>query len=291
MLTILWLKGLLVYRSGRLLGAIMGVALTVALLASIGAFIASSAASMTQRAIMDVPVDWQVQLSPGTDTHTVADAISKATSYTALEEVGYASTNGFTASTGGTVQTTGPGKVLGISTLYRQHFPTQIRSLIGSLDGVLVAQQTAANLHVTVGDTVTILRVGLPPATLKVDGVIDLPNADSLFQAVGVPAGAAPQAPPDNVLLLPSDQWHQLFDRQAVVRPDSIRVQLHVRIAHNLPADPNAAFTYVQELANNLEARIAGSGIVGDNLAARLDSVREDALYARVLFLFLSASG
>ena len=291
MLTMLWLKGLLTRRSDRLLGAIIGVALTVALLASIGAFIASSAASMTQRAITDVPVDWQVQLSPGTNVQTVTDAMNKVASYTALEEVGYASTDGFTASTNGTVQTTGPGKVLGISTQYRQHFPTQIRPLIGSLDGVLVAQQTAANLHVTVGDTVTILRVGLPPAMVKVDGVIDLPNADSLFQAVGVPAGAAPQAPPDNVLLLPSDQWHQLFDRQAIVRPDSVRVQLHIKITHRLPADPNAAFTYVQALANNLEARIAGSGIVGDNLAARLDSVREDALYARVLFLFLGVPG
>ena len=65
MLTMLWLKGLLAYRSGRLLGAIIGVALTVALLAAIGVFIASSSASMTQRAAADVPVDWQVQLSPG----------------------------------------------------------------------------------------------------------------------------------------------------------------------------------------------------------------------------------
>jgi len=291
MLMMLWLKGLLAHRTGRLLGTIVGVAVTVALLTSIGAFIAASSASMTQRAIADVPVDWQVQLVPGTDVNAVTSAIGKSTAYTALEEVGYANTGGFTASTVGTVQTTGPGKVLGISSLYRQTFPTEIRSLIGSLDGVLVAQQTAANLHVTVGDTVTILRVGLPPVKVKVDGVVDLPNADSLFQAVGVPAGAAPQAPPDNVLILPSNRWHQLFDHQASVRPDSVRMQLHVRIAHTLPADPNAAAHYVQQLAHNLEARIAGSGIVGDNLAARLDGVRQDALYALVLFLFLGLPG
>ncbi len=156
MLTMLWLKGLLAYRSGRLLGAIIGVALTVALLAAIGVFIASSSASMTQRAAADVPVDWQVQLSPGSDANAVADAIGKSTSYTALEQVGYANTAGFTASAGGTLQTTGPGKAVGLSLHYRQHFPTEVRLLIGSLDGVLVAQQTASNLHVTVGDTVTI---------------------------------------------------------------------------------------------------------------------------------------
>lgn len=159
------------------------------------------------------------------------------------------------------------------------------------LDGVLVAQQTAANLQVTVGDTVTIQRVGLSPVDVKVDGVVDLPYADSLFQTVGVPAGVAPQAPPDNVLLLPKDQWKQFFDPQAAVRPDSIKTQLHVRLAHNLPQDPSAAYTYVEQLAKNLEVRIAGSGIVGNNLAARLDGVRADSLYARVLFLFLGLPG
>ncbi|MBA2287399.1 MAG: FtsX-like permease family protein [Ktedonobacteraceae bacterium] len=291
MLTMIWLKGLLAYRSGRLLGAIVGVALTVALLTSIGVFIASSSASMTQRAAADVPVDWQVQLAPGTDAHAVADAIGKSTHYTALEQVGYANTAGFSAKTGGTLQTTGPGKVVGLSQTYRQHFPAQLRLLLGTLDGVLVAQQTASNLHVTAGDSVTIERVGLPAVTVRIAGVVDLPNADSLFQAVGVPANSAPQAPPDNVLILPADQWHQVFDPQIAVRPDSARLQFHVRITRDLPTDPNDAFISVQQLANNLEARVAGSAIVGNNLAARLDSVRKDALYALVLFLFLGLPG
>ena len=126
---------------------------------------------------------------------------------------------------------------------------------------------------------------------VKVAGVVDLPNADSLFQAVGVPASVAPQAPPDNVLVLPANQWHQVFNPQAAVRPDSVRMQFHVKITRDLPTDPNNAFIYVQQLANNLEARIAGGAIVGNNLAARLDSVRKDALYALVLFLFLGLPG
>src|SRR5260221_10238539 len=75
MLTMLWLKGLLAYRSGRLLGAIVGVALTVALLTSIGVFIASSSASMTQRAAANVPVDWQVQVLPGRDGQAGPEAL------------------------------------------------------------------------------------------------------------------------------------------------------------------------------------------------------------------------
>jgi putative ABC transport system permease protein len=78
-----------------------------------------------------------------------------------------------------------------------------------------VAQQTAANLHVKEGDTVTIMRIGLLPVQVTVDGVVELPYADFLFQAIGVPSGAAPQAPPDNVLLLPQASWHRIFDPQA----------------------------------------------------------------------------
>ena len=144
----LWFKGLLARRSGRLLGAMAGVALTVALLAAIGAFIVSASASMTQHAIAGVPVDWQIQLVPGTDPQTVQQALGKASRYTALQRVGYADTAGFTARTGSTVQTTGPGKVLGLEPDYRTAFPGQLRLLIGAWDGVLAAQQTAANLHV-----------------------------------------------------------------------------------------------------------------------------------------------
>ncbi|MDQ7097087.1 ABC transporter permease [Desulfosporosinus sp. PR] len=286
-----WLKGILTYRLGRLMGAITGVALTVTLLASLGAFIASAGASMTKRAIQEVPVDWQIQLSHLSDANTVKEAIGKVTPYTALEQVGYADMNGLIANTGGSVQTTGPGKVLGISTNYWTKFPLELRQLIGAGQGVLVAQQTAANLHVKPGDRVKIERVGLPPCEVMVDGVVDLPNADSLFQAIGLPPGAAPQAPPDNVLMLPEAQWQQVFGPQAVVRPDSVHTQFHVRIGHDLPTDPTVAHQFVQQLANNLEVRIAGRGIVGDILATRLGSVQADAAYGKVLFLFLGLPG
>ncbi len=286
-----WLKGVFIQRPERLLETIAGVGLTITLLASLGAFIASSSVAMTRRAISNVPVDWQVLLSSGADENMFKAAIGKTTAYTALERVGYADVAGFTASTGGTVQTTGPGKVLGISGRYYTAFPAEIRQLTGATEGILVAQQTAANLHVKEGDTVTIRRIVLPPVQVKVDGVVDLPNADSLFQAVGAPAGTAPQAPPDNVLLLPDDQWQTIFGPQANVRPDTVRIQYHVRIDHHLPADPNAAYIETTRLANNLEARLSGNGIVGNNLAARLAGVRADALYARVLLLFLGLPG
>jgi len=271
---------------------VTGVALTVALFVSIAAFIVSGSATMTRRAVATVPVDWQVQLTLDTAPATVLVALRQATPVTTTAQVGYAQASGLEATTGGTVRTTGPGKVLGLPEGYLAKFPGQVRSLVGPLKGVLVAQQTAANLHVSVGDQVRIQRLGLPPADVRVGGVVELPNADSMFQAVGVPPGSSPQAPPDNVLLLPEAQWHTLFDPQAAVRPDSVRIQLHVHLGHDtLPNDPNAAYLDVTGRARNLEARVAGGGSVADNLAARLDGVRGDALYARVLFLFLGTPG
>lgn len=291
MLTTLWLKGIIAYRFRRLFAALLGVALTVALLGALGAFIANASASMTARAIADVPVDWQVQLTSGANSGAVVTALGQVSHYRAVEQVDYASVNGFSANVSGTVQTTGAGKVIGLSPQYATSFPAELRLLLGSSNGVLVMQQTAANLHVSIGDHVTIARPNLPDATVTVAGIVDLPQADSLFQAVGAPAGLAPTAPPDNVLVLPRDLWHQFFDAQTAARPDTVHTQLHVRLAADLPPDPAAAYVYVQQLANNLEARLVGQVVVGNNLAARLGGVREDALYAQVLFLFLGLPG
>ena len=288
---ITWLSGLVRRRSGRMVPAILGVSLTIALLAILGIFINASAATMTQRALGDVPVDWQIEVVPGANFDSVQRQLAQTGKARTVDPVGYADVAGFTATSGGTTQTTGAGKVLGITPRYWRDFPAELRPMLGRTDGILIAQQTAANLHVSVGDSVTVMRLGIAPVTARVDGVIDLPQADALFQAVGVPAGAAPQAPPDNVLVVPIDLWHQWFDQQALVRGGTVKTQLHVRLDHNLPPDPRDAFVYVEQLARNFEARVVGSALVGDNLAARLDAVREDALYARVLFLFLGLPG
>ncbi|MEA2766715.1 MAG: putative transport system permease protein, partial [Gemmatimonadaceae bacterium] len=159
---------------------------------------------MTRRALGDVPVDWQIEIVPGANTDSVAQEVHQAARVTTVDTVGYADVNSFTArlggnTLGGTTQTTGEGNVLGVTPTYWKDFPAQLRPMLGASEGILIAQQTAANLNVTVGDTISIARIGLPTVTARVDGVVDLPQADALFQAVGVPPGAAPQAPPDNV--------------------------------------------------------------------------------------------
>ena len=288
----IWYLGLLRKGAFRIWGTVLGVAISVALLVALVGFLNYSAATMTKRATSAVPIDWQVELVPSADPAPVAEAIRKAAAVTALDRVDYADTAGFQSSTGGTVQTTGPGKAIAFAPGYLKDFPSEMKPLVGATSGILLAQQTAANLHARPGDTVTVKRVGLPPVDVKIDGVVELPDADALFQGVGLPPSAAPQAPPDNVLILPPDQWHSIFDAQTNTRPDSTRIQFHVRIDHTrLPAAPTAANNAVTHAANNLEARVAGKALVADNLGSRLSAVREDALYARVLFLFLGLPG
>jgi len=290
-LSLTWLRGLASRRRGRLAAAACGVAIAVALLASIGAFLSASKATMTARAAADVAVDWQVQTQTGADAGAVLDAVKRAPGVTVAAPVGFAATTGLQVTINGSTQSTGPGVVVGLPPGYRSGFSGELRDLAGSDTGVLLAQQTAANLHAAPGDTLSLGRAGLDPATLRVDGVVDLPQADSLFQTVGAPAGAQPQAPPDNVLLVPAAQWHQLFDPLAQTRPELVHNQIHARLTHHLRTDPSAAYAEVSGRARNLEVKLAGAGFVGDNLAATLGAARSDALYAQILFLFLGLPG
>jgi putative ABC transport system permease protein len=282
-----WTLALLRRRRGRLAATAVGIAAAVALLACLGGFLAAAQGSMTARAIRSVTIDWQIEVQPDAQPSTVLDTVQSAPSVRAALPVGFGHSTGLVAQTSGSTQTTGPAMVLGIPPNYRQQFPGAIRTLVGADNGVLLAQQTASNLHAAPGDTVHIGRAGLAPVDVVVGGVVDLPQANSLFQKVGAPAGTQPVAPPDNVLILGQAQWHNVFDPLTAARPDLVSTQIHTALDHTLPPDPGSAYTQISAAAHNLEARSAGGARVGDNLGAALGAARGDAAYARVLFLFL----
>ncbi|MET9357295.1 FtsX-like permease family protein [Streptomyces sp. NPDC006617] len=282
-----WAGGLARHRTGRLLAALADIALAVALVAALGSFLTASKATMTQRALRSVAVDWQVQVQPGADPNAVLSLVQKTPGTGAALPVGFAHTSGFTARVQGSTQTTGPGMALGLPDGYRARFPDAIRTLSGSSTGVLLAQQTASNLHAAPGDTIGLQLPGAGLRQVKVDGVVDLPQADSLFQTVGAPSQSQPTAPPDNVVLLPAARFASLT-RGAT----AVTTQIHVtRDNTRLPSDPASAFSSVTGAAHNLEARSAGTALVGNNIGAALDSARQDALYAQILFLFLGVPG
>ena len=285
MVALTWIRGLLAHRRSRLLSTALGVAVGVALLASIGTFLSSTTSQMTQRAIGQVPVDWQVEAQNGVNAADVLAKTRAQRDVTHALPVSFAATTGLQATAGGSTQQTGPGRVLGLPDGYTKTFPGVIRVLSGSGSGVLLYQQTASNLHAKPGDRITVERPGGGKATVTVDGVVDLPGIDSLFQKVGAPVGAQPQAPPDNVVLMPQSTF------ATVERGVPTVTQIHTQLAHQLPSSPNAAFTQVSGNARNLETHLTGGGLVGDNLGTALDGARQDALYAELLFLFLGVPG
>jgi len=290
-LALLWLGGLLRRRTARLAATALGVAVAVSLLASIATFLSGALRTMTAAATRQVAVDWQVEARAGADPATVLSAVRADPHVRAALRVQLGATTGLQAAVGTSVQTTGAGIVLGLPDGYATTFPGELRVLTGDPSGVLVAQQTAANLHASPGDTITVGLAGLPSVNVRIDGVVDLPQADSLFQKVGAPVGAQASAPPDNVLILPAARWHSVFDPLAASRPDLIRVQVHARLDRLLPHDPAAAFNRISGAGRHLEAALAGGGLVGNNLGAALDAARKDALYAQILFLVLGIPG
>jgi hypothetical protein len=165
------MAGLVRRRPARLVGAMIGVGLALALLACVGSFIDSSVKTMTGRAISGLSIDWQILLNSAPDERAVRTAVHETDPEAEMETIEYADVPGLVAKTGETVQTTGGAAVLGIDATYKRIFPTEIAPMVGAGEGVLAAQQTAANLHVSIGDMVTIQRPGgLPPAEVKIDG-------------------------------------------------------------------------------------------------------------------------
>ena len=291
MVALNWLRGLLAHRPTRIIATALGVGVGVALIASIGTFLSSTTSKMTHRAIARVAVDWQVEAQQGANP---SDLLAKVSTFPGVRHalpVQFAGAASLTATTQGSTQTTGAARVLGLPPGYAAAFPGELRLLSGSLNGVLVAQQTASNLHVAPGSTITIARPGTKPANVTVAGVVDLPYVDSLFQHVGAPPGAQATAPPDNVIILPQSTFRQVEAPILASRPELIKTQIHAILSHALPSSPSAAFDDVASRARNLESRLTGTGLVGDNLGAALDTARQDALYAQILFLFLGVPG
>lgn len=291
MVALNWLRGLISHRPTRIFATALGVAVGVALIASIGTFLSSTNAKMTQRAIARVAIDWQVEAQPGANPSAL---LATVRSYPGVKQglpVQFTNSPGLSATVAGSTQTTGAARVLGLPSGYATAFPGELRLLSGSLTGVLVAQQTASNLHVAPGSKVTLAIPGAKPASVTVGGVVDLPFVDSLFQKVGAPPGAQLSAPPDNVVLLPQTEFARVLAPIFTSRPELIRTQIHVTLSHALAASPSAAFDDVASRAHNLESRLTGTGLVGDNLGAALDTARKDALYAQILFLFLGVPG
>ncbi|MGI8536006.1 MAG: ABC transporter permease, partial [Mycobacteriales bacterium] len=194
-------------RPQETIAAAIAVALTVAFLAALGSFVSQTGSKLTLRAAGRVPVDWQVQVTPGSDPATAQQALADVPGLVGFRAVDYAKVPGLQSISAAGTRTTGSAYIVSLPADYTTFAPSQIRPLVGASTGIVLQQQTASSLAATPGATVTVLG---SDRSVKVDGVVDLPNADSFFQVVGAPAGSGASAPPDNVLLVPPAQFAAL---------------------------------------------------------------------------------
>ncbi|MBU2667976.1 FtsX-like permease family protein [Actinoplanes bogorensis] len=271
-------------RPAETVTAALAVALSVAFLISLGSFTARTGARLTERAAARVPVDWQVQVTPGSDPTISRTALASVPGVQGFREVDYAKVPGLTAvSPDGQTRTTGAAYVVALPADYATFARGELRTLVGSPTGAMVQQQTAANLAAAPGSTVTVVGTG---RHVTLTGVVEMSAADSFFQVVGAPAGSGASAPPDNVLLVAPQQFRALAGTATIVR------QFHVRLDHRaLPSEPAKAADLVTRQANHLVAQVAGGALIGDNLEVALSAAREDAIYARLLVLLLGVPG
>ena len=211
-----WSSGLVRRRPWILIGLAASVALSVAFVSALGSFAAASQSSLTSRATRSVAVDWQVQVTAQGTPSSVAQSLHAVPGVRAILPVSYARISGLTNSSGATTRTTGSATIVTVPSDYVVKAPREIRYLVGAHSGVLLQQQSAANLGAGPGSAI-MAQTSSGPVPLTVSGVVDLPQADSFFQVVGAPAGAGATAPPDNVVIVPAATFALLTRGDPVV--------------------------------------------------------------------------
>ena len=163
---------------------------------------------------------------------------------------------------------------------YRAHLPrASCAPSPAPTRGVLLAQQTAANLHVAPATRSRSAAPACPRRTVPVDGVVDLPAGRLAVpdgrRAAGRPAhrAAGQRRPAARGAVAPAVRpagrapRPDLRDAPRSTSPRATRCP-----PTRPPPTPRSTGA-----ARNLEAPLAGRGLVGDNLAAALDAARSDA--------------
>ena len=248
---------------------------------------------MTQRAIARVPVDWQVEAQPGANPARVLAPGPRATPACARAlPVGFAATTGLSAPPpAARRRRPAPGRVLGLPAGYAPAFPGELRTLSGTRSGVLLAQQTAANLHAAPGDTVDDRpRRRAPPATVTGRRRRRPARAPTRCSS-GRRARRARSRRRRRTTSCCCPQAPFAGRRRAAARAAS-----HAgprRLSHDAARQPErGVHAGLRRARTTSRRRLAGAGPRRRQPRRRAGPARaSDALYAQLLFLFLGLPG
>jgi putative ABC transport system permease protein len=194
-----------------------------------------------------------------------------------------------------------PLRVFGFDKDYAAHYPS-ITVTDGSLSpgAAALSDEAAKTLAAGAGSTVSLSVPGRSsPVTLPVSATVDLSHAEPLF------ASRNPESPGDfiyvpNSLVLPPDLFDDLVrpalrtdaasPTPVVANPPVLEVDIQVERS-GLSTDPASALVRTLGLRRSIERIAPGQVQVMDDLSARLDVARSDAVVAKILFLFLGLPG
>jgi putative ABC transport system permease protein len=292
----------------RTLSSVFGIFLAIGLLSGVLFFVGASARTMTQRTLAGVPVDMRVQaLTYGLNMAQVQQTLRRQPGVVGAQPLTISHFSGSRFDVGAKTYTTGPGPILALDQTYLNSFPA-IRLVQGQLDpaGIVVSQDMSTNLGVHVGDTINLTLPGQGPDYItRITGVANMSRADTLFAPTDQRLQGVAFNPPANVVLLPRSVFEaQMAARLSTAPPPlttggpggivqtdvlSVDRQIHLKIDRTrLAGDPTQAQVQTTQLRRALEKLYPGQVRISDELFAAIEGVKNDVLWAQVLFVFLA---
>ena len=295
----------------RSVAAALGVGIAAALITSVLLFGIASGATVTRRALADLPVDAQVVLTPGADP---AAAQSIVRSDPAMQDVlpfGLVHFNAATLQRAGSATQTSSGVIVGVDSGYSDKtglFTTAQGTRVAGQ--VAVSRDLATNLGAVPGDTVRFALPGGGSTDLLVSGIADITGADLVLGPVDAAHRAAGANPPVDVAVIDrasldaiaakvpggataADPGVQGGGSSPVFAPElAVRQELQLRYDHTqLPGDPVSAQTWLTDVRHRIEGRGAGAFLVADDASASLEPIASDLVWGQILFIFLALPG
>jgi len=281
---------------------LFGLVLAVGLFAGILFFVDASSQRMTQSAVQAVSVDLQVVSTLAIPNLDPVVAKLRATpNVVAAQPLISASFGGAANKTGD--KTAAAGKVFVVPPEYFSTLKT-LRLAAGTFDaqGALVSQQLYSALGLTLGDSIAVdFPQMAQPVQMKITGVVDTSQASYLFAATD-PAHAGEFNPVPNDIFIAPSVWQSTL-AAALTNPSptvngravtaqTIQGEVDARLDHaRLPSDPLQASVAMDVLRQHFEAQFPGEVRVVNNLGDALKKAQSDAIWAKLLFLFLGMPG
>jgi len=312
---------LVVREPRRTLAAVVGVTIASALITSVLLFGTASGATVTRRALADLPVDAQVVLEPGADAGGALAILKADPAVRTVSAFGLAHFDSAATSKAGTATQTSVGVLVGIDPSYAATTGL-FRPSSGTIaqGEIAISRDLASNLGAVPGDSITFKLPGGGSVTLQVSGIVSIVGADLLLGPVDAAHRLAGANPPVNVAVMSrADLETQVLPKipatAAAADPSrsgsgasgsgasggsspvfaadpAVRRELHVQLQHaQLPGDPVAAQSWLDTVRRRVEKQGAGNLQWIDDASASLEPLAKDLAWGQILFIFLALPG